>query len=78
MHKVYSNALFTLCACATRQATENLIDQREAWTKIMEPCRLGGQFLTTTDMSLNELRLRSPLADRAWTLQEERLSPRML
>jgi hypothetical protein len=78
MHKVYSNALFTLCACATRQATEKLINQREAWTEVTEPCRLGGQFLTTTDMSLNELRLRSPLADRAWTLQEERLSPRML
>lgn len=78
MHKVYSNALFTLCACATTRATAKLLDQREAWTHSTEPCRLGGQWLTTTDMSLNELRLRSPLAERAWTLQEERLSPRML
>jgi hypothetical protein len=78
MHKVYSNALFTLCACATTRATSKLLDQREAWTHSTEPCRLGGQWLTTPDMSLNELRLRSPLAERAWTLQEERLSPRML
>lgn len=78
MHKVYSNALFTLCACATTRATAKLLDQREAWTQRTEPCRLGGQWLTTPDMSLNELRLRSPLAERAWTLQEERLSPRML
>jgi hypothetical protein len=78
MHKVYSNALFTLCACATWGATEKLIDRREAWTRGTGPCRLGGLWLTTSDMSLNELRLRSPLAYRAWTLQEERLSPRML
>lgn len=78
MHKVYSNALFTLCACATTRATAKLLDQREAWTRRTEPCRLGGRWLSTPDMSLNELRLRSPLAERAWTLQEERLSPRML
>ena len=78
MHLVYSNALFTLCACATTRATAKLLDQRKAWTQRTEPCRLGGQWLTTPDMSLNELRLRSPLAERAWTLQEERLSPRML
>jgi hypothetical protein len=78
MHKVYSNALFTLCACATTGATEQLLGHREAWTRKTEPCRLGGRWLTTSDMSLNELRLRSPLAGRAWTLQEERLSPRML
>lgn len=78
MHKVYSNALFTLCACATTKATAKLLDLREAWAQRTEPCRLGGQWLTTPDMSVNELRLRSPLAERAWTLQEERLSPRML
>lgn len=78
MHKVYSNALFTLCSCATTKATAKLLDQRKAWTQRTEPCRLGGQWLTTSDMSLTELRLRSPLAERAWTLQEERLSPRML
>ena len=78
MHKVYSNALFTLCSCATTRATAQLVDSRAAWSLPTEPCRLGGQWLTTPDMSLNELRLRSPLADRAWTLQEERLSPRML
>jgi hypothetical protein len=78
MHQVYSNALFTLCACATTGATRKLLGQREAWIRKTEPCRLGGRWLTTLDMSLNELRLRSPLAGRAWTLQEERLSPRML
>lgn len=78
MHHVYSNALFTLCACATDKATMPLLEQRDAWSLGTEPCRLGGQYLTTSDMSLNELRLRSPLADRAWTLQEERLSPRIL
>jgi hypothetical protein len=78
MHKVYSNALFTLNACATTRAIDRLLDHREAWIQKTEPCRLGARWLTTPDMSLNELRLRSPLAGRAWTLQEERLSPRML
>lgn len=78
MHKVYANALFTLCSCATTRATQKLLDRRYAWSEGTEPCCLGGQWLTTSDMSLNELRLTSPLAYRAWTLQEERLSPRML
>ena len=78
MHKVYSNALFTLSSCATTTGTARFLDQREAWSLRTEPCRLGGLWLTTSDMSLNELRLRSPLAARAWTLQEERLSPRIL
>ncbi|KAH6613046.1 heterokaryon incompatibility protein-domain-containing protein [Boeremia exigua] len=78
MHKVYSNALFTINACATTQAGDMLLDYRKAWDYPTKPCRLGGAWLTTTVMSLNELRLRSPLARRAWTLQEDRLSPRML
>ncbi|KAL5430843.1 hypothetical protein PMIN07_009751 [Paraphaeosphaeria minitans] len=78
MHKVYSNALFTLCACATKKSTAELLGERKAWREKTESCRLGGQWLTTPDMSLNQLRIKSPLAGRAWTLQEERLSPRML
>ncbi|KAK7191115.1 HET-domain-containing protein [Paraphaeosphaeria sporulosa] len=78
MHKVYSNALFTLCACATTKSNAELLGERKAWTEKTESCRLGGQWLTTPDMSLNQLRMKSPLAGRAWTLQEERLSPRML
>jgi hypothetical protein len=65
MHRVYSNALFTLCACATAAATRVLLGQREAWIQKTELCRFGGRWLTTSDMSLNELRLLSPLADRA-------------
>lgn len=78
MHKVYSNALLTVCACATIRATDRLLDKRQAWTDFIKPCRLGERWLTTADMSLNEVRQRSPLAQRAWTLQEERLSPRIL
>ncbi|KAF7502232.1 hypothetical protein GJ744_006423 [Endocarpon pusillum] len=51
----------------------------EAWRYKTDACRLySGHWLANIDMPLNEIRLRSNLFTRAWTLQEERLSPRML
>lgn len=78
MHEVYGNAYFTLCACSNDKATEPLFRKREAWSYATEPCRLGDQWITNFDVSLDEMRARSPLSSRAWTLQEERLSPRIL
>jgi hypothetical protein len=65
MHMVYSNAIFTLCACATTAASPGLLDHRPAWRQRTEARRLGGLWLTTPDMSLDELRSRSSLAARA-------------
>lgn len=78
MHEVYGNACFTLCLCLSSKATECILRKREAWTLATTPCRLGDRWLTNLNMSLNEVRSLSPIASRAWTLQEERLSPRIL
>jgi Heterokaryon incompatibility protein (HET) len=78
MHEVYGNAYFTLCACSNDKATEPLFRKREAWSYATDPCRLSDQWITNFDLPLDEMRARSPLSSRAWTLQEERLSPRIL
>ena len=78
MHEVYGNAFFTICASSNKTATERLFRRRDAWTYPAEQCRLAGQWLANFDVSLDEIRTHSTLADRAWTLQEERLSPRLL
>ena len=78
MHEVYSNALFTLCASSNNKATDGLIQSREAWKYPLRPCRLNDKWLVNFDVSIDKVRLDSPLAGRAWTLQEERLSPRIL
>jgi len=78
MHEYYGNAYFTLCVCSNLKVTDSLFATRAAFSHVTNPCRLGGQWLTTPDTSLNEMRNHSPLAMRGWTLQEECLSPRIL
>lgn len=78
MHEVYGNAAFTLAACSATKATDRLLQDRLAWTHRNKGCKLRGQWLQNTEMTLDEVRLGSPVAQRAWTLQEERLSPRVL
>ncbi|KAL3425070.1 hypothetical protein PVAG01_04351 [Phlyctema vagabunda] len=78
MHEVYGNARFTLCASSSESATEGLLKEREAWSPMTKPCRLYDQWIASFDVSLNDIRANSPLANRAWTLQEEFLSPRIL
>ncbi|KAK3944455.1 heterokaryon incompatibility protein-domain-containing protein [Diplogelasinospora grovesii] len=78
MHEVYGNAAFTLAACSSTKATDPLLHDRLAWTHRSKECKLRGQWLYNVQMSLDNVRLGSPVAQRAWTLQEERLSPRMV
>ena len=79
MHEVYGNACVTLCACSSEKSTDGLFRHREAWKYRSWPCQLDdGQFLANFDMALNEIRCNTPLFSRGWTLQEERLSPRIL
>ena len=79
MDEVYGNSYVTLATCSSRKATEQIPYFREAWRYKTGACRLhSGQWLANIDMPLNEIRLRSTLFTRAWTLQEERLTPRML
>ena len=79
MHEVYGNAHVTLAICSSEMTTDGLLPARQAWQHRRNACRLhSGQWLSNLDMTLNEIRLQSPVFARAWTLQEERLSPRML
>jgi hypothetical protein len=78
MHEVYGNAAFTFVASSSAKATDHLIHDRLAWTHRNKACKLRGMWLQNTQMSLDQVRLQSPVSQRAWTLQEERLSPRTL
>ena len=79
MHEVYGNAHVTLAICSSEMTTDGLLPTREAWRYRRDVCKLhSGHWLSNVDMRLDEIRLQSPLFTRAWTLQEERLSPRMI
>ncbi|KAK4222221.1 heterokaryon incompatibility protein-domain-containing protein [Podospora fimiseda] len=78
MHEVYGNAAFTLVASSSTKATDNMLRFREAWNHRSKAVKLRGQWLHNTQMPLDKVRVESPVARRAWTLQEERLSPRVL
>lgn len=78
MHEVYGNARVTLFACSGEKSTDGLFHSRDAWEYISEPCRLDRFWLANFDMALDEVRTKASLFSRAWTLQEERLSPRIL
>ncbi|KAL2258848.1 hypothetical protein VTK26DRAFT_7681 [Humicola hyalothermophila] len=78
MHEVYGNAAFTLVASSSSKATDHLLYDRLAWTHRNKACKLRGLWVRNTQMPLDQVRLQSPVALRAWTLQEERLSPRTL
>ena len=80
MHEIYGNAHVTLAVCSSDKTTDGFLSSREAWRHKRSVCRLSysGHWLANIDMPLNEVRLQSPLAERAWTIQEERLSPRII
>ncbi|SPQ20620.1 07642a3e-fbd1-42e0-b4b9-dd2e1af6f859 [Thermothielavioides terrestris] len=78
MHEVYGNAAFTLVASSSTKATDPLIHDRLAWTHRSKACKLRGLWLHHAPVSLDRVRFESPVSQRAWTLQEERLSPRIL
>jgi len=86
MHEVYGNAKLTLVAAAVEDAAEPLLAHRAAWLYSRLPCSLAGYSLETLAPPLDEMRgggggggrSRAPVSGRAWTLQEERLSPRLV
>ena len=78
MHEVYGNAAFTLAASSCTKATDHLLHDRLAWTHRSKACKLRGMWLLDDHISLDEVRLGSPVSQRGWTLQEERLSPKIL
>ncbi|KAI0905267.1 heterokaryon incompatibility protein-domain-containing protein [Ustulina deusta] len=78
MAEVYSNAYFTLCSALAEHADAALIQPRDAWTYPAEPCSLGGQRLSMASLTLDELKQLATYSTRAWALQEEKLSPRIL
>ena len=78
MHSYYGNALFTLAVCSNHKATAPVLVPRSAFSHIAKPCHLRGRWLTSPSISLGDALGRSPLMKRAWTLQEQHLSPRIL
>ncbi|KAK1635903.1 heterokaryon incompatibility protein-domain-containing protein [Colletotrichum phormii] len=78
MQEVYGNAVVTICATTTAKATQSLLMPRLAWSKLIKSCRIGTSWLTVSPTLPAGLRARAPLSLRAWTLQEEHLSPRVL
>ena len=78
MHEVYGNAHFPLTSGNTAKATDRMLMEQDAWRDNVHGCRLHDPWILNTDMPLDEVRQRSPVAARGWILQEERLSPRVL
>ncbi|KAI1130738.1 heterokaryon incompatibility protein-domain-containing protein [Nemania abortiva] len=78
MAEVYSNAYFTLCSVLAEHADTALIRPRDAWAYPTELCNLASRRLSIVSLTLEELKQLAAYSTRAWTLQEERLSPRIL
>lgn len=78
MHEVYCNAHLTLCVSSNDTAASPLFQHRQAWSIPTPPSMLNNYFVSSTSLSLHQIRQSSPLSKRAWTLQEEQLSPRIL
>lgn len=78
MHEVYANAYFTICAASVDSASAGLFHTRQAWKYSIEPCKLATQQISLRSSSFKELIDGSTWSSRAWTLQEEYLSPRIM
>ncbi|KAL1839712.1 hypothetical protein VTJ49DRAFT_1217 [Mycothermus thermophilus] len=79
MHEVYGNAAFTLIASSSTKATDRLLRDRLAWRDRGQAGPLREQWwLYDAEMPLERVRFEPPVAKRGWTLQEERLSPRVV
>lgn len=78
MHEVYANAYFTICAASVDSASAGLFHTRQAWKYSTEPCKLATQQISPRSSSFKELIDGSTWSSRAWTLQEEYLSPRIM
>lgn len=78
MHEVYANAYFTICAVSVESASAGLLHMRQAWKYSIEPCQLASNRISIRSSSFRELIQGSSWSKRAWTLQEEHLSPRIM
>lgn len=78
MHKVYGHAILTLSICSSKSATESFLIHREAEMLPLNRYNLAGTRLLLEEKTLEDVRAHSPLMERAWTFQEELLSPRIL
>jgi len=78
MHIVYGNATMTLCVLSCYKATESFLSSRGAWRSQSVPCELSRHQILSIDEELHQLKKPTPHSQRAWTLQEDLLSPRKL
>ena len=78
MNEYYGNARFTIAVCCNDKATLPMLAPRPAFVYPIQDCRLSLLYLNVRDIPLKDMLSQSPLSKRAWTLQEEHLSPRIL
>nr|OQO08221.1 hypothetical protein B0A51_18177 [Rachicladosporium sp. CCFEE 5018] len=71
MHEVYGNSHFTLMSASTEKALDRMLVPRDAWQDVSRGVRLHNLWLLNQDTPLEAIRLLSPVAARAWVLQEE-------
>lgn len=78
MHRVYSHALLTVSICTNSSAQQSFLRPRPS--EAIRPSKFvfAGSYLSLKEKSLEDIRGSSPLMERAWTFQEEFLSPRVL
>ncbi|KAE8440323.1 hypothetical protein EG329_008776, partial [Mollisiaceae sp. DMI_Dod_QoI] len=75
---LYSHAIVTISVCSSKSSSECFLTAREAETLQVEQVVFAGSRLSVKAKTLEEVRAWSPLMERAWTFQEELLSPRVL
>lgn len=77
MASIYERAIFTLAAPSSRHSDEGLLGVREPSRYALEPCKLAGVKLHPSRPNLGDLHQRV-WRKRAWTLQEELTSSRLV
>jgi hypothetical protein len=80
MQEVYANACATICASSATKASAGLFGEWAAWKYSSQPCMIDHcmYWLSIVELPFDTLVDQSTRSRRAWTLQEEYLSPRLL
>lgn len=78
MHKIYGNAIMTLCLPSSLSLREGFLHHRDAESFSAGSCKLSGSQLVITRKSLRDIRNKTSPMSHCWAFQEELLSPRIL
>ncbi len=78
MYKVYGHALLAISICSSMRAAQSFLIPRECESMKSEKFVFARSRPSLPAKTLQDVREGSPLMKRAWTFQEELLSPRVL